>query len=225
MGQAVSDLWVTLWNTKNTRREYAFEIDGEWYGPDSEVEHNSDSSLFEDLGIGNAYIASLSLGLYADDIPKGAEIRRYVRLVNGDQVSEWLPKGVFYANRRVEDDGYWTVSAMDGMRKAEIVWEPDQSLVFPLPMSAAVAEFARIMGVEVDGRSEISSAYTIDYPANDYTIRNELSFIAAAHGGNFVMTDTGALRLVPLLSMPEETNRLVTERGAAILIGGVAIRV
>ena len=165
------------------------------------------------------------MGLYADDIPKGAEIKRYVRLVNGNQVSEWLPKGVFYASRRVEDDGYWSVSAMDNMRKAEIVWEPDQSLVFPLSMSDAVTEFARIMGVELDERNEISDGYTIDYPANDYTIRNELEFIAAAHGGNFIMTDTGHLRLVPLLSMPEETNHLVTERGAAILIGGVAISV
>ena len=225
MGQAVSELWKTLWNMRNTRREYAFEINGVWYGPEQEVEHSADSSLFEDFGIGNAYVASLTLGLYASDIPRGAEIKRYVRLVNGEQISEWLPKGVFYANRRVEDDGYWSVSAMDSMRKAEIVWEPDQSLVFPLSMSKAVTEFARIMGVELDERNEISSKYTIDYPANDYTIRNELEFIAAAHGGNFVMTEVGKLRLVPLISAPKETNHLVNERGAAIVIGGVLISV
>lgn len=225
MGQLVSDLWVYLWNMKNTQREYAFDINGVWYGPDQEVSHSYDGSLFEDFGIGNAYIATMELGLFADEIPKGAVIRRYVRLVNGEQVSEWLPKGVFYANRRVEDNGYWEISAMDGMRMAEIVWTPDQSLTFPMSMSAAVAEFARIMGVEIDERSEISTTYTIDYPANDYTIRNELEFIAAAHGGNFVMTDDGKLRLVPLLSAPEETNNLVNERGAALLIGGVAINV
>lgn len=225
MGQAVSELWKTLWNMRNTQREYAFEINGVWYGPDEEVEHNCDGAVFEDFGIGNAYIASLSLGLYADNIPRGAEIRRFVRLVNGDMVSEWLPKGVFYANRRTEDDGYWIVSAMDGMKKADVVWEPDQSLSFPLPMSAAVMEFGRIMGVELDERNDVSTTYTIDYPANDYTIRNELEFIAAAHGGNFVITEVGKLRLVPLISAPQETNNLVNERGAVILIGGVAISV
>ena len=225
MGQNVSELWKTLWNMGNTEQEFGFEINGVWYGSDQEVEHSVDGALFEDFGIGNAYTASLSLGLYADDVPKGAEIKRFIRLVNGDQASEWLPKGVFYANRRSDDDGYWTVSALDGMRKAEIVWKPKQSLTFPLSMKTAVDEFCRIMGVELDERSEISDAYTIDYPANDYTVRNELAFIAAAHGGNFIMTEVGKLRLVPLISAPEETSNLVNERGAAILIGGVAIRV
>ena len=225
MGQNVSELWKTLWNMRNTRHEYAFEISGVWYGSDHEVEHSADGALFEDFGIGNAYIASLALGLYANDVPKGAEIRRYVRLVNGDIVSEWLPKGVFFAKERKEDGVFWNVSAMDAMRKADIVWKPDQSLVFPLPMRAAVNEFCRIMGVELDDRSVISEEYTIDYPANDYTIRNELEFIAAAHGGNFIMSEVGKLRMLPLISAPKETNHLVNERGAAILIGGAAILV
>ena len=225
MGQSVSELWKTLWNMGNTEKEYAFKIAGVAYYKDKIVEHNADDALFEDFGIGNAYIASLKLGVYADDIPKGAKIERFVRLVNGDQVSEWIPKGVFYANRRADDDGFWTVEALDGMRKAEIVWEPRQTLNFPLSMISAVNEFARIMGVEVDDRTEINEAYTIDYPANDYTIRSILQFIAAANGGNFVMTDEGKLRLVPMLSAPEETSNLVTERGAVILIGGVAISV
>ena len=96
MGQAVSELWKTLWNMRNTQKEYAFEINGVWYGSDHEVDHDGDSAIFEDFGIGNAYIASITLGLYADDVPEGAEIRRYVRLVNGNQASEWLSKGVFY---------------------------------------------------------------------------------------------------------------------------------
>ena len=225
MGQSVSDLFIALWNMRDTRREYSFIINGVVYGENKVVQHESESALFEEFGIGNAYIASLSLELYADDIPKGAEIKQRVRLVNGNQVSEWLPKGIFYANRRAEDDGYWTIEAFDAMRKADIVWKPDQRLVFPLSMSAAVAEFARIMGVELDERTVLNSAYSIDYPANDYTIRDELCFVAAAHGGNWVITDAGKLRLIPLLSAPEETYNLVTERGRAIVIGGVIIDV
>lgn len=223
MAQTTSELWKTLWRTKGTRKEYGFDINGVWYGPEAEVEHSVDSGLYEEFGIGNATIAQLSISLYADDIPYGATIKRYIRLKNGDQVSEWLPKGIFFANRRAEDDGYWTIEAFDSMRKAENVWEPDQSLKFPLSMPDAVAEFARIMDVEVDPRTSLNAAYTIDYPANDYTIRNELCYIAAAHAGNWIVTDEGKLLLIPLLSIPEETNYLVTEYGSAITFGGVRI--
>ena len=119
------------------------------------------------------------------------------------------------------------------MRKAEQPWEPDQGLSFPLPMPQAAAEFARIMGVEIDPRTKLNPAYTIGYPASDpesgtgdyYSIRQELQWIAAAHGGNWIITGEGKLLLVPLLSMPEETSRLVTEYGDAITLGGVKIRV
>lgn len=225
MGQTTSELWKTIWRTKNTRKEYGFDINGVWYGPEKEVSHSVDSGLYEDFGIGNATIAQLSLSLYADDIPYGATIKRYIRLVNGDQASEWLPKGVFFTNHRTHDGNYWTIEAFDAMRKAETVWEPDQSLEFPMTMPDAAAEFARIMGVEIDPRTSLNAAYTIDYPASDTTIRNELCWIAAAHVGNFIMTDDGKLLLVPLLSIPEETHYLVDENGDAIVLGGVRILV
>lgn len=233
MAQTTSALWKTLWRTPGTTREYQFDIAGTIYGPDVEVTHSVDSGLYEQFGIGNAATAKLTLSLFADNIPKAAKIKRYIRLRNGNTVSEWLPKGVFFANRRGEEDGYWTIEAFDAMRKAEQPWEPDQSLNFPLPMTQAVAEFARIMGVEIDPRTTINPAYTIDYPTSDpesdtgdyYSIRQELQWIAAAHAGNWIVTGEGKLLLVPLLSIPEETNYLVTEYGGAITFGGVRILV
>lgn len=233
MAQTTSALWKTLWKTKGTTREYQFDIAGKVYGPDVEHIHSVDNGLYEKFGIGNAATAKLTLSLYADNIPRAATIKRYIRLRNGEQASEWLPKGVFYANRRSEEDGYWTVEAFDAMRRAEQPWEPDQSLEFPLSMPEAVAEFARIMGVEVDPRTTLNPAYTIDYPASDpesengdyYSIRQELQWVAAAHGGNWIITDVGKLLLVPLLSTPPETNYLVTEYGDAIMLGGVKILV
>lgn len=225
MAQATSELWKTLWRTPGTEREYGFDINGVWYGPEQEVSHSVNSGLYEKFGFGNATIASLALSLFADSVPRGATIKRFIRLRNGDQVSEWLPKGVFFTSRRSEDDGRWTVEAFDAMRKSEVIWDPDQSLNFPLSMPNAVKEFARIMGVEIDSRTSLNATYTIDYPANDYTIRDELRFIAAAHAGNWVITDVGKLLLVPLLSIPEETNYLVTEHGDTITFGGVRILV
>ena len=233
MAQATSELWKTLWRTRGTIREYQFDIGGTIYGPDVEVTHSVDSGLYEKFGIGNASTAKLTISLFAQTIPRGAVIKRYVRLRNEEQASEWLPKGVFFASRRSEEDGRWTIEAYDAMRKAEVPWEPDQSLVFPLPMTDAVREFAGIMGVEVDPRTKLSPAYTIDYPASDpesengdyYSIRSILQWIAAAHGGNWIITDVGKLLLVPLLSAPTETNYLVTEHGVPIAFGGVKILV
>lgn len=233
MSQTTSELWKTLWRTHGTTREYGFDIAGKWYGPEREVSHTVDSGLYDQFGIGNATTAKLTISLLADSIPRAATIKRYIRLRNGSQVTEWLPKGVFFSNRRSEEDGYWTVEAFDAMRKAEASWEPDQSLNFPLPMPQAVQEFARIMQVEVDPRTTINPAYSIDYPASDpdsetgdyYSIRQELQWIAAAHGGNWIITGEGKLLLVPLLSIPEETHYLVTEFGGAITFGGVRILV
>ena len=235
MAQTTSELWKTLWRMGGTVREYQFDINGVIYGQDMEVSHSVDNGLFEEFGIGNAACAQLSLSMFADNIPRAATIRRYIRLVNGEQVSEWLPAGVFFVNRRAEDDGRWTIEAFDAMRKADVPWDPDQSLNFPLPMDKAVREFARIMGVEIDPRTYVNPAYTIDYPAtdpeseepvdNNYTIRQELQWIAATHGGNWIMTGEGKLRLVPLSGEPEETHYLVTERGDAIVMGGVRLLV
>lgn len=233
MAQQTSDLWKQLWRTHGTAREYQFDIAGKLYGPDVEVTHSVDNGLYEQFGIGNASTAKLTLSLFADSIPRAATIKRYIRLRNGAQVSEWLPKGVFFANRRSEEDGYWTVEAFDAMRKAEQPWEPDQSLSFPMSMPSAAAEFSRIMGVEIDPRTRLNPAYTIDYPASDpesksgdyYSIRQELQWIAAAHGGNWIITDEGKLLLVPLLSVPDETHYLVSEYGDAITFGGVRILV
>ncbi len=237
MAQTTSARWKTLWRTPGTAREYQFDISGKIYGPDVEVSHSVDSGLYEQFGIGNAATAKLTLSLFADSIPRAATIKRYIRLRNGKQVSEWLPKGVFFVSRRGEEDGYWTIEAFDAMRKAEQPWEPRQSLNFPLPMPQAVAEFARIMGVEIDARTRLNPAYTIDYPASDpdsdpdsetggcYSIRQELQWIAAAHAGNWIVTGEGKLLLVPLLSIPDETHYLVTEYGGAITFGGVRILV
>lgn len=235
MAQQTSELWKTLWRMKNTRREYMFNVAGVTYGQEAEISHSVNGGLFEEFGIGNAVCARLSMSMFADNIPRGATIKRYIRLVNGEQVSEWLPAGVFFINRRSEDDGRWTIEAFDSMRKADIPWNPDQSLNFPLSMVKAVAEFARIMGVEIDPRTSINQVYTIGYPTtdpdnddpadNNYTIRQELQWIAAAHGGNWIITADGKLLLVPLGSEPEETHYLITEYGDAILIGGVRILV
>lgn len=225
MGQTTSALWHDLLHKPGTEREFKFVINDVEYGKDAEVSHSVESQLFEEFGIGNACCATLKLAVIADNIPRAATIKRYLRLVNGSQATAWIPKGVFFTNKRSRDGDYWEVEAYDAMRKADVVWEPFNSLTFPMSMPTAANLFCQMMGVKLDKRTALNSAYTIDYPANDYTVRNELCFIAAAHGGNWIITDAGKLLLVPLLSMPAETNYLITEYGDAITFGGVRILV
>ena len=223
--QSVNELWRTLRALPDTEIEWRFDINGVTYGPENEVSHDANHALFSEFGFGNATCGGLNLQLYADNIPKGAEIKRFCRLVNGTQVSEWLPMGVYYINRRSEEDGYWEIEAFDNMRKAEKVWEPDQSLTFPMPMDEAVAEICRVLGFTLDSRTTLSHAYTLDYPESEQTYRRTLQMIAAAHGGNFVFTGEGKLRLVPLISLPEESFYLVDQNGNPITFGGQRITV
>lgn len=223
--QETSALWKALLQDTGTRREYAFDINGVWYGPEAEVTHSVESSLFEQFSIGNAMSATLTMELYADDIPRRAVIKRYIHLTNGVQTSEWLPKGVFFTNRRTNDDGYWSVEAYDAMLKADFPWTPRSGFTFPCAMEAAVRDIAAGMEVELDERNVYLPYQMNEYPIGEYMRRDALRDIAAAHGGNWYISDAGKLRLVPLISFPAETNYLVTEHGDAILFGGVRILV
>lgn len=227
MAQTTSDLWKRLASTPNVVKEYAFDIAGVHYGDSSEIRHSSEALLYSDFGFGNATIGYLSVSLIAKNIPKGAKVERYVRLVKGDEASEWIPKGVFWINRRSEDDGHWTIEAYDAMRKAEQVWEPGRNLWFPLSMEAAVNHLAELIGVDVDPRTTdlLNGDYSVDYPSTDQTVRQTLGWIAAAHGGNFIISDEGKLLLVPLLSAPAETSYLIDENNNNITFGGVRILV
>lgn len=223
MAQQTSELWKALIRDRNTVREYAFDINNIWYGPESEVSHSVENSLFDSFGIGNAMSATLNLKIYAKEIPRGAVIKRYVRLVNGHQSSEWLPKGVFFTNTRTVEDGVWDIEAYDAMLKADMTWTPH--ITFPCTMETAARDIAQSMDVELDERNVFLPYIMREYPEGEYMRRDALRDIAAAHGGNWYMSDAGKLRLVSLISFPEETNYLVTEHGDAITFGGVRILV
>ena len=93
-------------------------------------------------------------------------------------------------------------------------------------MDDAVDIIAELMGITVDPRTNVSHTYTIDYPANDYTLRDVLKFIAVANGGNWTITRNDKLLLVPLVgSVPPETHYLIEESGFAITFGGDRILV
>lgn len=203
--------------------EYKVVIDTTEY-TDAEIQSgNIERPLFDELGIGNACMAMLKIVFkQKSTIPRMSKIVPQA-LVDG----KWEQLGVFYLDERsVKPTGIMTVVAYDSMLKADKVWVPDQSLEFPMPMDDAADVIADLMGIAVDPRTQVSHTYTIDYPANDYTLRDVLKFIAVANGGNWTITRDDKLLLVPLVgSMPDETHYLIEEEGFAITFGGDRILV
>lgn len=202
--------------------EYCVQIDGTTYQMDELFSVSITQPLFERLSVGNACSAELTVTF----VPRGnvAKMAKIIPFSRCDSSEQWCQLGVFYTDTRKLSKGILSLTACDAMLRAEVIWEPDQSLVFPMTMPQAVAAIAREMDIDIDPRTALNDEYTIDYPANEYTMRDVLRYIAGAHGGNWVITAQGSLLLVPLFkSMPQETNHLVTETGRIILLGGCAI--
>lgn len=232
---SVSNLYLSLLADKNHRVETKLSIAGVEY---SQADIVRDSlrvygGLYSTFGIGNCSARQIDFEIIPKgDIPRQAEIKVYVRLVSGEQVSEWIPKGVFFFSTRKTDrvTGVLSVHGYDAMLKAEETWLDSSydAKTWPMPAATAVADIAARMGVAVDSRTVLDAAFPVQYPVDDkgdMTMREALGRIAVANAGNWIITDDGKLLLVGLNSMPKETNYLVTETGSAITFGGVRILV
>lgn len=186
-------------------------------------------SMMDKLTIGQATSAMLDMVFEPDGaIPTAAEIKCYIRLANYDPTiiitdefsniiqtddgyvlaesyssySEWLPFGTFYIDTRSTDaSGWMTITAYDRMLAAE---RDFPSSAGSMTMSAAVTYIANQLGISVDSRNAIAP-YNIDSPVGVYTMREVLCGIAAASGGNFVITENNKLRLICLAS-PSSTD-------------------
>lgn len=230
-----SNLWQQMLADPAHAVEAKLKIAGVEYGEDQIVRKSLMvyGGLYSTFGIGNCCARQIDFEIYPQgDIPRQARIEVYVRLVLGEQVSEWIPKGVFFFATRKTDrkTGVLSVHGYDAMLKAEETWLDSSydAETWPMPASTAVADIAARMGVAVDSRTVLDAAFPVQYPVDDegdMTMREALSRIAVANAGNWIITDEGKLLLVGLNSMPAETHYLITEGGSAITFGGVRILV
>ena len=167
-------------------------------------------------------------------IPRMVEIRMETRLVLRDPVSgvntresEWISKGTFFIDTRDPKNvlGLVALHCYDAMLKAEEPYlQEGDTGEWPRPMPEVAADIAARMGVEIDTRTVLNASYMVDYP-NDLTMREILGYIAAAHAGNWIITDAGALRLVGLYNPALVLDYLATENDEEIIVGGVKILV
>lgn len=165
------------------------------------------------LTVGSCTAATLNLSILTEDnIAASAPIVILGRLTDGVNYSEWLEFGTFYINQRdTSYEGLITVDCYDAMLKANQTYlqEGSSSTEWPKTMKTVVEEIAQRIGVSVDPRTQINVGgdYIVPEPV-DLTMTQVLGYIGACHGGNWIITEDNALRLVPLVTAP--TAKAVT---------------
>lgn len=224
-----SALYQRLLRDPHHRKEMRVRIAGTDYGQDRIVSLETSGGVFDQPDIGNCASRQIDLTLrQPGTIPRSAEIRVFVRLALGDEVSEWIPKGVFFISTRRLDTrtGFLELHGFDAMRRAGEVWDIDPHANWPMSGQEAVADIAGRIGVELDPRTALSGGFPVDYPVDengDLAMADVLEGIAVSEAGNWIISDEGKLLLLKLGDIPTETNYLVDENGDAITFGGVRI--
>lgn len=222
--QTTSATWKALWAAGNAWLESRAIIAGTVY---TEMSNPVISRALTQYGlsIGNAVSATCQFSiLTGDTIPRAAEVVIEQRLNDGATVSEWLPAGTFYVSHRTRDavTGLMTLECYDALLKANVQmpalmpWTDNNGNVittgsgewlcfsasYPRDMASLAGDLALLIGVTLDSRTVIKTgaAYVIEEPEPGTTIHDVLALIAAANGGNWIITPAGKLRLVPVIS-------------------------
>lgn len=121
-----SALWKQILSEPDHRKEVKVTINGNEYGENRIVGVSVSGGLFDAPGVGNAVARTLELNIMPLEAPFGlippmSEIRCFVRLVSADgqRVSEYIQKGVFYADTvtRDSDTGMASVTAFDAIMR------------------------------------------------------------------------------------------------------------
>lgn len=158
-------------------------------------------------------------------IPKMARLVPYVRATDGVRYSEWLQKGVYYVDTRETSHNsngldIVTIHGYDAMLKFEMNYPSDNAHDYPMVDTDMVQFLADSIQIPVDPRTfeRMDKGYEFPLPVG-YSSREVLGMIAASYGGNFIISDEGALLLIRLCDLPRETNYLITEFGDVLLFG------
>lgn len=198
------------------------------YGEDVLISCSTFGNLFSSPSVGNAMGREIDVQMLmpTETLPRMAMLKPFVRIRYGTDISEWIQKGVYFIDTRNTDNqtGVLTIHGYDAMLKTEQAYCPDGSGTWPRTMADVVSDICDSIGVTLDSRTSISGTYNCQLDTT-LSMRKYLSYIAVAHGGNWIMTDTGELRLIGLADVPYEAGYLITEDGSVILFGDTKILV
>ncbi len=162
----------------------------------------------ETLSIGNVISRKLDISIIpkATAIAKMSNVDVYMRFNGVNGPTDWVPKGKFFIDTRKKGSNRLDLTCYDSVLKMEKPFLDDGPVPdFPMPMPDAIAVICTRLGLTLDNPSAISSSLSIEYP-NEMTMREVAGHIASANGGNFIITESGKLRLaVPAAGASVET--------------------
>jgi hypothetical protein len=196
------------------------------------ISMSTQKSIFSDSNptVGNCIAGQITVEMMKPkgDIPRRARLAPYVRLTNGKEHSEWIPKGVFFIDHREysgDENERMIINGYDYIILTENEF-PSSTNEWPRKDIDVVRDIANEIGFSVDKRTVqiMNKGYKINYPAG-YSMREVLENIAAMYAGSFIMSDTGELILVTMFGIPRETSYLIDNVGFAITFGGDRILV
>ena len=227
--------WDDLWGVDGTRCSYQILIGSEVYTGDDDIEEESlilDKPVFTaDKPIGNTPCFTLECCLRQKevDIPKGAWLELQTRLQNSTRYTSWVSLGNFKVNKRVKyPDGWVKLSCRDRMQMANQLFIKDESVdvtTWPKPMTEVMSLSLDIMGISLDPSTTINEGegWMVSLPLG-LSIRTIWSSIAAAHGGNFIITPQDTLKLIrPRTSEEANVEVELSEEGFELLGDPVTI--
>lgn len=246
--QNTSQTWKNLWAGGTARLEARAIIAGVVYTDMPTAPVINRALMQNGLSIGNAASATCQLSVRTTaTIPKSAEVVIQYRLTDGTTASEWLTAGTFYISHRQRDPvtGVLALVCYDGLLKANATmpklmpWTTNGGQVmttkggewlylsvhYPRTMAAVLNDILLITGFELAPDTQIAEGdgYVIDDVNPGTTINNVLGQIAAANGGNWIMTPAGKLKLVPVVSASGAAGATANVVDVDGIVGGIGV--
>lgn len=201
------DGWDDLWGVDGTRCEYQILIGTDVYSGEDDIEDRS-LKLIKPVftsgkPIGNTPCFSMECCLRQKygKITAGSMLELQIRLRNGDQVTEWVPQGTYKIYRRCEYEDNWVkLTCRDKMQMANQSYITDDFVsddTWPKSMKWIMEDSVSRLGLTLDSRTVIQEGddWVVPVPVG-LSIRAIWSYIAAAHGGNFIITPNQTLLLI-----------------------------
>lgn len=214
--------WDTLWGADGTRCDYQIIIGDDIYTGEDDIENDSlkiNKPVFSaNKPIGNTpcFTMECCLRQKESSITKGALLELQMRLINKTQYTSWVSLGQFKIYSRVEyEDGWVKLSCRDKMQMANQSYITDEVVeddAWPKPMKTIMEDSVGRIGLTLDPNTVIQEgdAWVVPTPIG-LSIRAVWSYIAAAHGGNFIITPNQTLLLVTPKATPDTDSQIPVE--------------
>lgn len=219
-------------------REWLIKVDiaGTEYGSNVIVDLVVDNSLSggQEFELGTAILSKLTLRLKTNDvIPTNARVVPYVALqlppdMDGANiawqdadiawedadfpwqgaVTEWLPLGEFFVDKREQVKDIWTFTCYDGLYLADVPYV--SQLSYPTTMQAVWDEICDSLDYEYDGSVLIDPSYQIQAGPAGYSKRQVLGYIASANAACVYVAKDGTLRFRRFSASDQPVAELTT---------------